>query len=409
MAFEHTIELYRNSSVDEVSQDALTFSGSISFEAGAPLVRLLFQPDGISELQFRNLAIDSRIIDEPDEIPESGENIEFEVAFKTATGGRFYRDFDHFLEFAKPTLARGRIPEKYFLIRERYASGEANAPTKVQSLERLCSLVSHLSDLAHHHDGRDSTGSPSLVFIKADEGRIGKVILRPVFDDATVRAGSHLDLEILAELLGDSPNGTPHKHTKRAVFESTLAEFLASIDDGENAFRSLVERWPAFVDLYNVNYQTFVSGFALRKAKRELADAEMKLAGELSATVSDVATKLFAIPLSLVAVAAIPRAESYLESLVITVALVFASILTRALVKTQQHRYSSAEHSKNLLYDSLDGKPELYPQDLRSEINGMKEALDRNDGWVKRALVAMVIASWSPAVLAILVHLHHFH
>ncbi|WP_277058410.1 hypothetical protein [Trichlorobacter lovleyi] len=211
------------------------------------------------------------------------------------------------------------------------------------------------------------------------------------------------DMTLIESFQSNNPKTDPHYSSKIGVFRASLAEFLKKCPVGLPAFSFLVSQWDEFSSIFIKNLDTYLSGFAFHKAKREVAEAELKIADEFSKIIIDITGKLLGIPISLAAVIAIAKSTSILESLMVVTGLGLATLIFSGTVGNQQRQLQRIIHAKNVVFNALEGKQEIYPDDLKTVITEMKDGLDKNESKLKWLLRLFRLLSWSPFIVGAVV------
>lgn len=154
-----------------------------------------------------------------------------------------------------------------------------------------------------------------------------------------------------------------------------------------------------FAAIFVKNLDTYLSGFAFHKAKREVAEAELKIADEFSKIIIDITGKLLGIPISLAAAIAITKSTSAFECLIIVAGLGLATLIFSGTVGNQQRQLKRIIHAKNVVFNALEGKQEIYPAELKSAISEMKSGLDNNESKLRWLLWLFRCLSWAPFIV----------
>ncbi|WP_447895459.1 hypothetical protein [Vreelandella sp. GE22] len=276
----------------------------------------------------------------------------------------------------------------------------------MKSLGVFCDFVKKLACLAHYHDAKVTDSGLNLVFIHPKEGGgQSTVAIKAKADPKMVLKTGELDLSLLSSLCDNDQTTDMHYHEKINVFSSTLIDFVKGDKARVGAFDNLVDKWDDFVDLYNKNIGTYMSGFAFHKAKREVAEAEISISEQFSKVLSDITTRVLSIPLSFAAIVALIKADSFWESYFIVVGVFLASLIISQLVSNQQRQFNRVVKSKALVLGSFEGRKELYPENLKSHLDDLEVDLDNYEKRVRRTLWIFRVLSWAPVLAALLAFL----
>ena len=351
---------------------------------------------------FRHLFVDGEeVLTDP--LPERGQQIEFCVRLRTNSSNTFHPSLAELLEI-EPRISRGVVPDDFYLVDEDFYSADQVQPSKVQTLYKVCRLIKGLADLAHYQDGRaNSPHHFRLVFIQPTEGpRTAPVVLETKVTIGILESGFSLDPSLVETLSESSGSGDPHYFDKVGVFATSLATFVGERPAKVSPFAHLVASWQEFVRGYQRDLSTYLSGFAFHKAKREVAEAELNIAGEFSKVLSEITGQLLSVPVSIAVVLAIPRAESLLERLVLLVGVLVASVVIFKLVRNQRRQLERIKHAKSLVLGAIEGKKEIYPKDLVDSIDAMSLSLKKSEESLDNSLTLFAWLSWAPVIAAAL-------
>lgn len=399
MALAPIVELFRI--VNRPPIDDGVFSSRLALTDD--LIKLINSIIKLYPDQFDEILIDGDEI--TGEISQGqGKDIEFSFRLRTGTDSKFYPSLAGLIA-GTPKVSRGEIPSEFYLVEENYFSGTDNTFPKLDKLAVICKLIKGLSDLAHYHDEKTGAGHYRLIFIQPEDST--QPASKAVEIDTTINAdmldGSIPDLTLIESLRADNPKTDPHYSSKVGVFRVSLAEFLQMCPVGQATFSFLVSEWEDFISVFNNNLDTYLSGFAFHKAKREVAEAELKISDEFSRIIIDITGKLLGIPISLAAAIAIMKSTSVLESLMIVIGLGLATLIFSGTVGNQQRQLQRIVHAKNIVFNALEGKQEVYPDELKSAISEMKTGLDKNENKLRWLLRLFRCLSWAPFLVGVVI------
>lgn len=352
--------------------------------------------------RFKDIEIDDQ--DFTDEVlPATSGVVSFELVLRTGGTKRFYRNFGDFIS-SNSSINRGEIPEEFYLIEEDCYSFDEAVDSCVSALSRFCEFVICLSKLAHYHDAKKTDDTLKLVFIHPEDGG-GKRALEVEVkaNEKIVNMASELDLGVLQSLSNHDQTTDVHYYEKINIFTSTLIDVVGKDAGGGRAFQKLVESWQEFLETFDKNVSTYMSGFAFHKAKREVAEAEISLSEKMSKILSDITTRVLSIPLSFAAIIVLLKADGFWEAYFIVVGVFITSVIISQLVANQQVQFKRVVHSKELTLSSFIGKQSEYPADLKSHIENMISELDRYEKKVKVTLGVFRVLSWAPITIALLI------
>jgi hypothetical protein len=394
MSLSPVVELYRACNKPPLEQG--DFVCTTEFSQVKEILKRIKQRE---DARFDRLIVDGvDVLDE--DLPENGKRIEFFLRLPSGSSNTFHSNLNELLE-TEPRISRGYLPDDFYLVEEDYYSADPTKPVNIDALERVCRLIRSLSQLALYHDEKPSGHYLRLVFVQpADGTNGGPIVLETRVTGTILENTADLDPRLVEGLSESSASNDPHYSAKVGVFGASLANFVSSRLPKTSAFYHLVANWQQFVDLYQRDLSTYLSGFAFHKAKREVAEEELKIAGEFSKVLSEITGKILSIPVSFVAVLAILRAETLPERLVLLLGVLIASVVIFRLVENQRRQLDRIKHAKNLVLGAIEGRKEVYPKDLLAAIEGMICNLNKSEVSLYNCLAFFAWLSWLPVFAA---------
>lgn len=328
--------------------------------------------------------------------------IELTFALDTSGVVPIFKNFDQLMARSK-SFVRVQLPERFYLLEEDVLSSDVPLDQRIVTLKALCRLIVYLADLAHFHDEKESSDEYKLVFVAEDVAKGERAItLYPYLDSELLKFEVGTDL--VDSLQVSNLDESPHLFKERSIFRATLIEYLSGYLGGKERFKVLISTWSQFLILYGNNLSTYLSGFSFHKAKQEVATAQLTVADQMSKVVSDISGKILSVPISLVAVIAISKADNVLESSILVVGISITSALLAETLAAQYLQYERIKHSRLILFSSHQQKLNQYPVDLREYIDESVGALVANEKKLKRSLLTLRCLSWLPAIAAICIH-----
>lgn len=394
------IELYRRIGKPPIDQDYRFKQDIVMDSQQHQLLLLIHDKSQLGRLE--EIADSSELFDLED-INASHYGKKFTIIYQISTGGlHFYRTLSDLL-LRNKSLSRGLLLNEFYVAEDDYLSGELHVKTtnlKYDNLKKIVLLIHELKELAHYHDAKAEHEYLNLVFVSGSDGAASNSLrLSPRIDvvnfDEVV-----IDIEPIRRL-GDSAGINPHIEREKAVFRASLVEFLnASSGDASERFALLVNSWSEFTLLFKRNFETYISGFAFHKARKEVADAEIQAADHLSKVLNDIAGKMLGIPLSLAVLPLLQKSDNSLERLVLVLAALVAAWMLAELMHNQQLQLERLKHARKLLFDELTSKAKTYPTELVSNLAIATRALQSNEKKLTHLLWWLRIGSWLPVIFA---------
>lgn len=348
--------------------------------------------------EFRELESDTgELTENTDFSVLVGQTIEYCFAIDQGGEADIYPSYSGFLT-TKRTLCLGEFPEELYIVEGDiyYKDGE-DKTSELQAIWSQCELIKCLSKHAHYHDSK--TGSQHrLVYIQnTDSGNSKTLVINPAFSDDSLNV--IIDIDSLNFF--QSENENPNISREIGVFRTSLIEFLSDNSVGELSYFSyLVKNWCSFLELYQNNFDTYLSGFAFHQAKKEVAEAELSFAHEMSKVLSDITGKILGIPLSLVAIVALAKSSLILEQILLLVGVMIASAVIASLVGNQSRQVKRIKHAQDTFFSGLNAKKSTYPADLLTALEDAQKQLKINRRVLSTTLFTYRVVCWAPTFIA---------
>lgn len=402
MNLQPLVRFYRKLAANAaIRNSVLTATAPIDLE----LVRLISEVKNDSSLgRFRDIEIDGEdYTDEPLDISVEGFNsIRIEFLLSTGNSSRFYSNFDEFVS-NNSSLNRGGIPAEFYLINEDCFSGD-DENVYLKAISNFSQFVICLSELAHYHDSKSSDNVFKLVFIHPEDGGGKRAVeIKVDADSEVVMLAKDIDISLLHSLCKYDQKTDMHYYEKLNIFAVSLIDEISRESDNDKKFFYLVKNWSCFLEAFDKNISTYMSGFAFHKAKRDVAEAEINLTEKLSKLISDITTRVLSIPLSFAAIIALLKAESFWQSFFIVIGILMASIIISQLVDNQQRQLKRVSSSIDMIVNAFVGKQDEYPADLKVYLEDMKTELEVYESKVKNTLRFFRALSWLPVLVAVFI------
>ncbi|QJD58173.1 hypothetical protein HG264_04200 [Pseudomonas sp. gcc21] len=350
----------------------------------------------VDHLTVDGVSVDT---DYMEDAPSQGCEISFRIHTHSQSLSTFHQNLTALLASGSE-ISRGVCPSQYYIVGLDAYSEDIEPHWAVEAISTACKAVSLLAKVAHYHDSKSETGCLQLVFVDAGSAQsIKPLLINTVVSEEIISICRDIDITLLEQLAQAAPESDPHYASRRGVFYATVSEFLGGPSAKEDSFKRLLSGWTKFSELFQANLNTYFSGFAFHKAKREVAEAEFDIASQYSKILGDITGKLLAIPVSFAALIALSKSDDLLESIFLVLGLTFASLVISGIVHNQRRHFSLIKQAKNIVIDSIDGKTDSYPEDLRVSIEKMKTFLKVDECRLQWTLAALQILAWIPALI----------
>lgn len=355
---------------------------------------------------FREIMVDGREVLGAEPIPETGKEISFRYLAPTNSGERFYQTIEDLA--ISPAVSKGRLPTEFYVVDIDYASGEKIDSPKFKVLLSLCEAIKCLSKMATYHDEKSSDTFLKLVFLGVKRASGSSVTVLKTKIAREMLSLPALETNLLNGLCSEKATTNPHYMSQIGIFSASLQEFLGMVSQ-DQAFLYLLENWQAFWRLYQINLTTFMSGFSFHKAKKEIAEAELKVADQFSKVINDITGKLLSIPVSIAAIVVLFKSDSCLEGIILVASLLAAGFFISETVFNQQKQLSRVKDAKNIIFKGFEGKQQNYPEDLKTHLNAIIVDFESSQTYLARLLCGFRIFAWLPAIVGCMLFVWRYY
>lgn len=358
--------------------------------------------NGYGRLKRATASNGDDLLDNSRELVE-GEIISVSYRLASSSSEKFYNDLPSLL--ASPIRMELKLPASFYILDKDifFSSDSDNQESpEIHQLQKICTLIQSLSKLAHYHDKKIIDDQSKLVFLSTEDKTPHPVVLDIELTDDIMHANLD-DLSLLTSILSSDAVLDPHYQPRKSILYSSIYEFVKGMEP-KAAFKKLSENWAAFAEIYQNNLGTYLSGFAFHKVRKEIAEAEIKIAEQLSKITSELIGKLFSIPVSLAAIVAmLHKDSSLLISMFLVLGLLIAAILVVGVIINQLAQLDSVNHSKKMMDQSFEGNKNNYPEKLKKDIDDMSKRLNSNIKIARHWLTFYRVLAWLPAITGAIV------
>ncbi|MDR6298254.1 hypothetical protein [Pantoea dispersa] len=311
---------------------------------------------------------------------------------------RFHDNIQQLISYS--SLSEGSFPESFYIIDLNYYSKDLEAPSCIINLKKICKLICALSNLAHYHDKKSSSNESRLVFIQNIDGKSSTAILIPQITEDLL-SYSEIDYQLVEKLISDeSQSDIIHIDERRGIFRNTLVEF---INDNNHNFSSIIKEWPILRSQYDSNLSVYLSGFHFHKARKDVASAELEFSEKVSKNLSELTSKILAIPVSVIASLGMWKLEKFSEQSLVFIGLVLTSFMLHISIQSQSKQLKRIVHARKIVFSPFEKKLNHYPNELREEIKFALDQLKKNEVFTSDILSTFYFLSWLPVIIGIVI------
>lgn len=398
-SFGDLVQLYRKSGMPEI--DAGSFSGEVQCSVeNNNIIKSCRELSGERSFgYFSDEEADGDTLSGSDDIPVDCGIYSYTWKLASAGNCQFYKDVSDLVNNHPKTIGRGVLPNNFFLIDNDYCNSDQKAaPEVLEKLLVISRTIGLLSELAQYNDQKTQSSYYRLVFIHTEKDeRICTTVLETEVESSFL-ALPKPDISILEELARDHESSDLHFTEKQSIFRTTISEFINSSPRHTKTFHHLLSHWPEFLNRFRVNLDAYLSRFSFSNIRREVAEAEFSVAEQYSKVMGDITGKLLSLPISLAAVIGIYKSADVLSSSVYMLGTLLVALVMAGSVSNQQRQLKCIENSKSLIFDSLQGRLNSYPDKLKLALNEVTISLRDNGVFLARTLYLFRIIAWVPVV-----------
>lgn len=379
--FNHIVELYRI-----IGRPALSQAGSFGY-SGTPSTQLQIliklvedMPSHYGEMMYHRV--------------KSGVT-SFEFTPVSSGENSFFNDFATLIQ-KTPSLGCGKPLTNFYIITEDWSSNESVINAQNEKILKTCKLIKDLTKIAVSEHLQ--TSSYNLVFStpngnnKPPKTMVLQTKISPKILDFDIKKTS-----LIGSLASEENKGRIHLEERRAILNGAICEALDALpEDIPNRFIALLEQWDLILDSYWQNFQIYIHSFSFEKVRKEFAQAELDYGTKLSSAFSDIAGKMLALPISLIALITLHKATSGVEIFVTSLGLMMATIILVGILLNQLLNIQRLNSSLSISFENLTKSIKTYPKNLQKLINNAKQSIDSQKLVVHCTIIVFTVLSLVP-------------
>jgi len=284
-------------------------------------------------------------------------------------------------------------PERYYIKKEHYASGDSPVPPKLLAYRAVLNVLTILRDSASLVDET----MRQLIFIGKE-----KVVVPIQFGSVDLRGDVVGQGDRLTKLFADEL----HLDEKRTILQTTLIEMVRSLRE-KDRFGFLIRNLDRLASEVEKGYRLFTSSFSYSKIRNEVETARLDFVGKIHKTIVDIQGQLLGIPVATIVVVSqlkkVPPScglEFWTNLGVLIGAIVFAMMLGIAGMnqwKTLNVIATEVKRQSTRLIDDFASIADQFSDvfdDLHARINWHRAALLVIGGVLSLGVVITTVAVW---------------
>jgi hypothetical protein len=316
--------------------------------------------------------------------------------------GQFYADLQDFIR-RTPSICKGSIPHSFYIVDLDYSSDDANTPPQIIALRTLADFLKLLGDFSEGTVQLQALGNVhSLIFVLPPDGKIPqRTATMPVIINMETIHHRLSHLSILRALVNPEFDTKVHIEERRLVMKMAIADVLSEEPNQRSQLTHLVHNWPEALKRYRHNLGAYVNNFSFDIVRKKIADADMEYASKLSGVLGDIAGKLLALPISLVALIAIPNANTPYAFWLGVGSAILVSIIYILVLANQHRQIARLRSSFNLVFGNYEAKSSSYPSPLRRAIAERVDENSKQTRMLKCTFWVFVVVALLPGLVAL--------
>lgn len=279
------------------------------------------------------------------------------------------------------------FPEHFFIQDNKLSSFDDTCEKLIKKIKCVLVWRELLSSLSDHVIDNNNF----VFFINKDD--VGKKYhLNTSLNFDSVESISFPDESINAAkyLSGKIADEDAHHDERRSVMRSTLSDFFDNSE--EECFLNVVSKAERFKLKYNELYSLYIDRFSINKILNELETKSLEYTGKVNELLASGQVRALTIPGAIVAVGALYRTESFMNSLLILLAVFLVKELTITANQVHRETFLFLEEQVESSFDKYlktgeDQGVKVSAGENKSKlitlIGNAKGRLDKIDDWAK--------------------------
>ncbi|WP_148612174.1 hypothetical protein [Aeromonas sobria] len=274
------------------------------------------------------------------DISEYGERLVLQNAYVeiiVSVPPHTYRAWD---EFLGKESNRIMVPKHFLIIEDDYSIYSAHSKNKlITSYKTVIELIGFLRDAADHENNVSS-----FVYLGNS-----KLTIDISYDKKGLEAMNTSGFEVFTETMLDKE----HARQKKYILQEVLFNMLLQTPESDR-FTSLLRRLQDFVMQCEHGYRLFVTSFSFDSVRREYEEKYREYNFKLNSSISDVATKSLATPITMLfSISNISSSSTSVGNFAVAVSSMLVSIFIIFLVRSNADTLDAIKNEYTVIFDRL--------------------------------------------------------
>ncbi len=333
---------------------------------------------------------------------DKSETINFEFTPISSGEHAFFLDYVSLIK-KTPSLGCGDPVESFYVIADDWTPLDGTENPQHSKIQKTCKFITDLTKVALSAHMQQSCYN--LVFsTPSGNSKPPKTLIVQTKLNPKILQINLTKTSLVSSLASEQHKGRIHLEERRAILNGAICEALDSLPENQpDKFVALLEIWDRILDNYWRNFQIYIHSFSFEKVRKEFAQAELDYGTKLSAAFSDIAGKMLALPLSLIAIITLNKASDTIEIAVTSTGLIMASVILIGILFNQLLNIQRLNSSLATSFENLSKSIGTYPKNLQRLIGNAKLSIDRQKSTVNFTIIIFSILALVPGSAAMLI------
>lgn len=383
-SFQDIVELYRLCGKPEINGGVFLFDGSINDELSFAVRQLEDNGSDFAEI------LDSVDYSDP---------FRFEVSVSCNSKVQFCESFSDLIGNAR-TLSKGVPLECVYVKDVDWSSSDNDRCHKYENLVNACTLTRTLCELS---DSADTESNPhfNLLYLSLPQKKEG---VPDSFQLKTIIVPDVVDLKLkhvrIVEAIKDQVDlGAPNAEERAQILLGAISEVLGEVDaetPPHKFFYCLLCEWDLVLKKYRHNLQIYLKKFSFEKLRQELGQATVEHGQKVGAAFGDIASKLLALPLSVVLLEKVYSSDSHVSKVLFFAGLCLVSIVMASMVQNQKLIFLRLRSAQGLLFTGVQSGKGFFSKEIREFMADSREQAETQERYLESVIRIFQWLAWVP-------------
>lgn len=351
------VEFYRLVGRPQLTDDGrFVFDGTVEAPARAILARCAGKADWF------------------DETPRRDGTSRVECDFPRHSDERGYGSLEQFFT-QTPNLSRAQLPSQFYIAKEDFFSEDLIKPNWMAKLQALLGFVQALTSLAEAQMPVGDSVNRLLFFLSKDGGKVQRTALLDIRPEQHALQFEAPNISVLQELATDENNTKLHVLERKLLMRTSIADVLETLEHGENELTFIYRSWASVMAKFSASLHAYVNNYAFEEVRKKIVDAELDYSSKLGSAFSEATNKVLALPVSLVAIAALDATQKGWAFIIGCTGYLIVSLILLVFLVNSWFQVKRLERGFKFVFGPIFSKSDTYPKTVSKELNKRKDSL----------------------------------